>query len=276
MYKNSMKSETKYISSEIYYLIRYIAIITMFIDHLGRVLYDTNIIKYSTFMIFISVGRLAFPLFCYLLVESFYFTQNKMKHLKRIGFLFVISELPHDIIMTSTNPLSLTTNALTHQNTCSTLFLGFLMLCINLFLDKNTKGKSACITKLCFKSSLIFFFSIVSIWLKLDYSYYGVILIFLLNVAKLNKHSTLIRIFAFALFGVLTFTPVYVLTLIYILSFLCIFEIFSFMHISKTQKLKSLYARFLKLITGNISKKICSYFYPLHFYLLVIIKVILN
>lgn len=68
------------------------------------------------------IGRIAFPIFCFLIVEGFYHTRNVNKYLQRIFIGAVISEIPFNLVAGGH------WTYLTHQNVLWTFFLGILML----------------------------------------------------------------------------------------------------------------------------------------------------
>ncbi len=68
------------------------------------------------------VGRLAFPIYCFLLTEGFKHTRNVFKYMGRLLLFGFISEVPYDLINSGKafDPSS--------QNVYFTLFLGVLMM----------------------------------------------------------------------------------------------------------------------------------------------------
>ena len=86
----------------------------MLIDHVGAVLFPH--LEWMRI-----VGRLAFPIFAYLLVEGFFYTKDVKKYMIRLGLFALISEVPFDLAFFGT-PF-----ALVHQNVFFTLFMGILM-----------------------------------------------------------------------------------------------------------------------------------------------------
>lgn len=125
----------------------------MVIDHTGAILFPEN-------MIFRYIGRIAFPIFCYLLVEGFYHTRNIPKYMMRLGIFALISEIPYDLAFRG-NLLDFE-----HQNVFFTLAIGVGMM---YFLEK------------CPEISLKVIYVLLSMWLSVtlvtDYSYKGILLI---------------------------------------------------------------------------------------------------
>ena len=68
-----------------------IALFTMLMDHLYAVLFPTQV--WMTY-----VGRLAFPLFAFELVQGYLHTSNLRRYAKRLLILALISEIPFDMV----------------------------------------------------------------------------------------------------------------------------------------------------------------------------------
>ena len=78
--------------------LKLIAVISMFIDHVGVHLVDQGIIlvqigeyKLTLYRLMRDLGRFAFPIFCFLLNEGFLHTRNKVRYGISLAALAVIS-----------------------------------------------------------------------------------------------------------------------------------------------------------------------------------------
>ena len=118
-------------------------------------------------------GRLAFPLFVFLLVEGFYLTNNRWKYLRRIFIFALISEIPFDLGFRYKNLAPATGKLIefSYQNVLFTLAIGlFAMILIEMILTKF--GTTSPV------SILIVFIAIGCVWLgnrlDVDYHAYGV------------------------------------------------------------------------------------------------------
>ena len=67
--------------------LKMVAIITMLIDHIGSVVFPE-------FIILRIIGRLAFPLFAFLITEGYRHTSNFSKYLIRLSIFALISQYP--------------------------------------------------------------------------------------------------------------------------------------------------------------------------------------
>lgn len=122
-------------------MLKMIAIVTMLIDHVGAALIEGGVLGVMVFMDYdaISVspelmgwfrtdqalrliGRLAFPIFCFLLVEGFLHTRDVKKYLVRMAVFGLLSEIPFDLAMFNQVFFP------GYQNVYFTLFMGLLTL----------------------------------------------------------------------------------------------------------------------------------------------------
>ena len=83
-------------------LLKWIAIVTMFIDHVGAAVVEKTNLLYQpngevVYFTLRYIGRLAFPIFCFLLIEGFYHTRNRGKYLRNLLLFALISEIPFEI-----------------------------------------------------------------------------------------------------------------------------------------------------------------------------------
>lgn len=111
-------------------VLKWVAVVTMFIDHVtacflmnapgssGRALmYDIphGVVIYYFFR---GVGRLAFPIFCFLLVEGYVHTRSRRRYITRLLVFAALSEIPFKLVFFP-NARNL------HLDTLFTLSLGF-------------------------------------------------------------------------------------------------------------------------------------------------------
>lgn len=135
------------------FILKIIALITMMIDHYGAI-FQNNIHIYRI------IGRLAFPIYSFLLVEGYFNTRNIKKYAIRLFIFALISEIPFDLAFYGSVGLE-------HQNIFFTLLIGLGTI---YFIDHKEKYN--------IKNGYIFLFSgILAIILAVDYNFVGIIYI---------------------------------------------------------------------------------------------------
>ena len=161
--------------------LKMIAIITMLIDHSAlmlltqyepamRPLFSLNGTTYSLYRICRDIGRVAFPIFCFLLIEGFLHTRNRLRYGRNLLLFALISEIPWNLMHS---------NTWTHekQNVFFTLFLGYLACwAIEYFWENQVVILVSLLALLC-----------ISINLNADYGWRGFVFIVILYVLRTDK-----------------------------------------------------------------------------------------
>ncbi|MBQ3164883.1 MAG: conjugal transfer protein TraX [Lachnospiraceae bacterium] len=169
--------------------LKWIAVISMLIDHFGIAIYwQLEKHVYSTYEIFRYLGRIAFPIYCFLIVEGFFLTKNVWRYVGRCLVFAVLSEIPFDMAIYGQiwYPYS--------QNVYFTLVIG---LCTLVLLDKVRGYDAFCVVKQLF---VIGMGAAVAHVLKVDYRYLGVLFIVMFYYCRgMNKwHRDLVGAVAFS------------------------------------------------------------------------------
>ena len=72
-------------------LLKLIALVTMLVDHVGVLLFPDE-------WTFRTIGRIAFPIFAYLLAQGFIYTRDRWRYGMRLLFFALIAELPYTFL----------------------------------------------------------------------------------------------------------------------------------------------------------------------------------
>lgn len=116
-------------------VLKWVAVITMIIDHVtacflmnargssGRALMYDIPHGVAVYYFFRGVGRLAFPIFCFLLVEGYVHTRSRRRYITRLLIFAALSEIPFKLVFFP-NSRNL------HLDTLFTLSLGFAAIWI--------------------------------------------------------------------------------------------------------------------------------------------------
>lgn len=165
------------------FVLKLIAIITMLIDHIGVTLVPQNTLLY---IIMRCIGRLAFPIFVFLIVEGFHHTKDIKKYLIRLGAFALISEIPFDLAFFGE------TLEFSHQNIFFTLFLGLLLIYLMSMIEKKYI-KQIFLSNL-FDGLLTLAFCLIAILLQVDYHFAGILLIVAFYLFRGNKPLLILSI----------------------------------------------------------------------------------
>ena len=135
-----------------------IAIVSMALDHTGAVLYPSQIWLRC-------LGRIAFPIFCFLIVEGFFHTHDVRRYMGRLGVFALISEIPYDLAFRGV-PLEYA-----HQNVFFTLLIGIGMMVL---LERNREWPV--------KAVILLFAMWLAVLIRSDYNFRGILLIFVFYI----------------------------------------------------------------------------------------------
>ena len=172
--------------------LKLIAVITMLIDHIGYVFYVFPAFRVPLFtalgetvtlyFILRKIGRLAFPIYCFLIGEGLVHTRNQVKYLLRLFVFAILSEIPFNLMISGSWLCA------SNQNVFFTLFLGALSICFY----RNIKNS-------LLKTVLMLAVLGISAVLEADYGTAGVVVILVLYV--LQGHPIVQVIAGYSLFS---------------------------------------------------------------------------
>lgn len=168
------------------FTLKLIAIIAMVIDHVGAIFFPDQLWLRG-------IGRIAFPIFVFLLVEGLYNTSNIKKYLTRLGIFALISEIPFDLVFYkprfradfftdlkgATQDMQILDlfirRILNYQNVFFTLFLG--LLTIHFMRIVENKYRKQIFASNMLNALLTIASCAVAIILRSDYGMIGILLI---------------------------------------------------------------------------------------------------
>lgn len=180
--------------------LKLIAIITMLFDHTGAIVLERFLLQWqsgvdmngiavtasqyqSLYVIYwvcrFVLGRIAFPIFCFLIVEGFVHTRNVKKYAFRLFLFALLSEIPFDL------GFSGMLVDVTGQNVFFTLLFGLLTIAGMQYMEKKENI-----------SKIVRFFSQVIVlaagmaaayFLQTDYNMFGVLTVVLMYKLRYNR-----------------------------------------------------------------------------------------
>lgn len=195
--------------------LKLIAVVTMLIDHIAAAVLARLIIiggeeqlqlgQYMVYRAMRGIGRIAFPIYCFLLVEGFTHTRSREKYALRLLLFALVSEVPFDLAFSSK------VLEYGYQNVFFTLFLGLITIMILSVVEKHQEWNVAL---------RIFLFAVIIAggmaaayaW-KTDYSFYGIMCIVVLYLFRERRILQVLAgcaaFFWWELPAVLAFIPIY-------------------------------------------------------------------
>ncbi len=173
----------------------------MLIDHIGAIILERMLIQkgmlevadvqsfhafteanaalYFVDVAFRMIGRIAFPIFCFLLVQGFLYTRNLKKYLIRIFLFALISQLPFSLAFSGQ------LFSFEYQNVYFTLFFGILAIAgIRMAEEKKQWNR---IGRVLFGLIAVAACIGAAIFLNTDYSMFGVLVIVILYLLRKRK-----------------------------------------------------------------------------------------
>ena len=163
------------------FVLKIIAIISMTYDHTIKIFPGLSKLPFE----FWIPGRIAFPIFCFLLVEGVMHTRSIKKYAISIGIFAIISEFVYDFVFHNTF-LEFST-----QNVLFELLLGLLIVWLYKVLKEKQKRE--------FIIFPLLFVIMLSVALNLDYGMGGILCIFLFYVGYNKKGFEKYLIYFFAI-----------------------------------------------------------------------------
>ena len=160
------------------FVLKIIAATAMLIDHFGAVILlpslDEPWLSEEFYMLTRNIGRIAFPIYAYLIAQGCVHTKNIGKYLFRLGLLAILSEPFFDMAFWGN------IDFLRNTNIFYTLFLGAAAIAVHQKAKQiftNIFGDIIGILAVIPMASIAW-------WLSTDYAHFGVAIIFLIYIMR--------------------------------------------------------------------------------------------
>lgn len=155
--------------------LKYIAFLSMLIDHVNKALIYPNLdggILLHISNLFDILGRIAFPLFAFFIVEGYFKTRNRKKYLLNLLIFGVISEVPFDLFTSGTffNPRF------------NNVMFSLALCLITIWIIDVLKTKMPRILWYFISLIIVTVMCFIAMFLSVDYDYHAIIIVYLLYV----------------------------------------------------------------------------------------------
>lgn len=183
--------------------LKMIALITMLIDHIAAIIL-ARILRvyvsgestgldvsayidgqrgyeaiYNMYALMRNIGRIAFPIFCFLLIQGFEHTKDRKKYALRLAIFALISEIPFDLAFKGR------LLEFSYQNVFVTLFLGLVTIMV--FDAVSQKGGLHKIVRTLLMVAVVLAGTTAAELLRTDYGALGVLCILVLYLFRYNR-----------------------------------------------------------------------------------------
>ena len=138
----------------------------MLIDHITATFVSSSGVMWTLGR---GIGRLAFPIFCFLIVEGLFHTRDKKKYALRLLIAAVVSEVPYDLMRFGT------VWNFDSQNVMWTLLLGFIAIASIEYVKTRYPGDMMKYNT--FSCLAIILCGVPALLFATDYTVYGIMLI---------------------------------------------------------------------------------------------------
>ena len=152
--------------------LKIIACVTMLIDHIGAV-FMPSVANYSLYYAMRVIGRIAFPIYCFLLAEGVAHTKNPLKYGLRLFAGILLAEFPFDLAFYGGF-------SWVGQSVMVTLFLGFAMAMV---MRKIERAKLAAVIIFGFLAELF----------RTDYGFWGIAMIALFVLTREREDRNVVQ-----------------------------------------------------------------------------------
>ena len=146
------------------------AMVFMIFDHLWGVFATAGYLWMT------CIGRLTYPIFAFMIVEGYFHTKNLKKYVLRLLIFALISEIPFNLVMSSSWIAPL------HQNVLWTFLIGILLI----FLNEKANKKALWVRILVFIGTALLG-CLLGIITFVDYNHGGVLIILMFYVFRERK-----------------------------------------------------------------------------------------
>lgn len=158
--------------------LKLIACITMLADHIGAVFFPGSFLR--------TIGRISFPIYCFLLTEGILHTRNRTRYGRRLLLGVLLAEIPFDLLFFGAWNWG-------KQSVMLTLFLGFLYCAAVLHIPT-----------LAHRILLLLPFAYLGELLNVDYGGWGIVLIAMFMLTKDQPHSRIQQVIWLLLVSLVT------------------------------------------------------------------------